>query len=267
MAREKWLLEGPQTIDIERVHSLKVALIGGRVDIVAHDEPGARVEVHSVSGKPLKVSIDGDVLEIDHPQLGWDNFLDVFTFFTGEAKAEVSIMVPRNVALKFGVVTANALISGLHDDAKISTVSGEVVVDGLIGSLDINSVSGEVSVRDHHGSIKVHTVTGEVTATGEIDRFSGNSVSADIVLDITGTPDEISLNTVSGAITTRLAEGVAAEYRISTASGRLQLDDSEITGVRGNYTGKYGELSGDWLEFRANTVSGDISVLRAKASE
>jgi hypothetical protein len=79
MAQEKWLINGPKVIDLDLVRTLKVSLVGGQIDIVAHDEPGARVEVHSVSGKDLKVSIDGDTLEIDHPQLAWDNFLDVFS--------------------------------------------------------------------------------------------------------------------------------------------------------------------------------------------
>lgn len=266
MAREKWLLEGPKTIDFDRVHTLKVALIGGQIDIVAHDEPGARVEVHSVRGKPLKVSIDDGVLEIDHPQLGWDNFLDVFAYFKGDSSAEVSIMVPRDVALKFGVVTASALISGVETDAKVSTVSGEVVIDGVTGALDLNSVSGEVLVRDHTGRVGSRTVSGDVTAAGAIDKFTCDSISGDIFLDLTDTPDDVRVNTVSGAVTMRLAAGTPASYRITTASGRLQLDDSEITGVHGTYTGKYGELSENWLEFKANTVSGNVSVLHAKVT-
>jgi DUF4097 and DUF4098 domain-containing protein YvlB len=266
MAREKWLLDGPKTIDFELVRTLKVGLIGGQVDIVAHDEPGARVEVHSVTGKPLKVTIDEGVLEIDHPQLGWDNFLDVFTYFTGSATAEVSIMVPRAVALKFGVVSASALITGLTTDARISTVSGEVVIDGVTGDIELNSVSGELSARDHTGRITAHTVGGDVAATGDISRFTCDSVSGDVFLDITGEPDQIRVNTVSGAVTTRLAPGVAVQYRISTASGRLQLDDAEITRVHGTYNGTHGELSQNWLEFRANTVSGNVSVLHARVS-
>lgn len=268
MAREKWLIESPRTIDIERVHTLKVGLIAGQVDIVGHDEPGARVEVHSVSGKALKITIDEGVLEIDHPQLGWDNFLDVFTYFNGEASADVSIMVPRDIALKFGVVSASALISGLNPGAsggaaKISTVNGEVVVDRLVGDLELNAVNGELSVRDHVGTITARTVNGEVTLAGDLRRVTCDSVSGDVYLDLTGTPDQVRVNTVSGSVTARLAAGVAAEYRITTASGRLQLDSSEITGVHGSWSGRYGDLSGRWLEFRANTVTGDVSVLHA----
>ena len=106
MAEQKWLLDGPKVIDLGPIQKLKVALVRGQVDIVGHDEPTTRVEVHSVSGKELRVAIDGDSLEIDHPQLRWDNFIDVFRSFRGNASADVSVLVPRDVALKFGVVSS-----------------------------------------------------------------------------------------------------------------------------------------------------------------
>jgi DUF4097 and DUF4098 domain-containing protein YvlB len=266
MAQEKWLIDGPKVIDVGEIRTLKVALIAGQVDIVAHDEPTARVEIHSVSGKELRVSVDGDTLEIDHPQLRWDNFIEAFRTFHGTARADVSIMVPRNVAVKFGVVSARALITGLAEGASISTVSGDVVVDGASGNLVLNSVSGEIAVRNHSGTIVAHTVGGDITATGEIRKYSSDGVSGDVFLDITGSPDEIRVNTVSGNITARLERDHGAQYRINTIGGRLQLDDSEIRGVHGSYTSRYGTLDRSWLEFRANTVSGDIAVLHSAAS-
>lgn len=264
MATETWLIENGKIIDIDMVRKLKVGLIGGKVDIVGHDEPGARVEVHSVSKKPLKISIDGDTLEVDHPQLAWDNFIEMFKTFNINARADVSIMVPRDVALKFGVVSASGLISGLTEDAKISTVSGEVVIDNVYGDLELNSVSGEINVRNHYGNITAKTVSGDLTASGEIMRFNSNSVSGDIFLDLTGIPDAANVKTVSGDITLRLEAGVPAQYKVNTVSGKLQLDDSEISGVRGQYTGKHGDLHGQWLEFNASTVSGDVAVVHAR---
>jgi hypothetical protein len=267
MAQEKWLVNGPKTIDLEDVRRLKVGLVGGQVDIVAHDEPGARVEVHSVEGKELKIALDGDTLEIDHAQLGWDNWLDVFRNFNGKARAEVSIMVPADVALKLGVVSATGLISGVRDDATLSTVSGELVVDGMSGDITLNSVSGDIAVRNHTGRITAHTASGDVTAQGEIPKFSSDGVSADVFLDLAGIPSEVRVNTVSGGVTVRLEPDVPAQYTINTVSGRLQLDDSEIRGIRGQYKGRHGELDRHWLAFSANTVSGDISVLHRTASE
>src|SRR5690606_38904089 len=124
MAQEKWLLDGPKTIDLENIRRLKVSLVGGHVDIVGHDEPGVRVEVHSVAGRELLVQIDGDRLEIDHPQLRWDNWIDVFKNFGSTTKAEVSVLVPRNVAVTLGVVSAEALVAGLEADVQLNTEIG-----------------------------------------------------------------------------------------------------------------------------------------------
>jgi hypothetical protein len=263
MAEQKWLVDGEKVIDLGAIKTLKVSLIAGQVDIVAHDEPTTRVEVHSTKGKSLKIVCVDDHLEIDHPQLSWDNFIDVFKSFWGTARADVSILVPRDVALKLGVVSASALISGLHSDSSISTVSGELTVDGLSGELQLNSVSGEITVRNHTGYINAHTISGEITMSGAIERLIADSVSGSVFLDVTGTPDSVRVNTVSGAVTTRLEPGVAAQYKINTVGGRIHLDDSEIRGVRGGFTSTYGSLDKTWVDFKANTVSGDISVLHS----
>ncbi|MEO6310135.1 MAG: hypothetical protein ABIO33_05575 [Leifsonia sp.] len=265
MTLEKWLVSPGQTkvIDVELVRQLKVSLIAGRVDVIGHDEPGARVTVHSVSGKDLKISMDGDLLEIDHPQLRWDNFIEVFTSFRGTARADVSIMVPRDVALKFGVISAEALVSGLANDARISTVSGDIVIDAVTGDLELNGVSGEFSVRSHTGDISAHTVSGDVTASGDIRRFNADGVAGNIFVDIDGVPDRINTNLVSGNLTVRLGADVAARYRINTVSGTLQLDDHTVRGTLGKgYDGSTGDLSGAWLELNAKSVSGDVSVVR-----
>ncbi|MCX7522986.1 DUF4097 family beta strand repeat-containing protein [Microbacterium sp. STN6] len=264
MPQEKWLVQPGETkvIDIDLVRRLKVGLIGGQVDIIGHDEPGARIEVHSVTGKDLKISLEGDSLEIDHPQLRWDNFVDVFRSWRGYARADVSVLVPRDVALKFGVVTANALISGLASDARLSTVSGELVVDGLAGDLELNGVSGEISVQGHTGRVSAHTVSGDVTASGAITRANVDSISGNVFLDITGTPGEVATNTVSGDLTLRLTGGAGCRYTLNTVSGRLQLDGVLLGSMRGKgYTGTTGSLNGSWVDIRANSVSGSVSVI------
>ncbi|WP_455132497.1 hypothetical protein [Microbacterium aurum] len=58
-----------------------------------------RIEVHAVTIKDVRIEASGDVVEIDHPQLRWDNFLEVFRNFsvTGP-KAEISVAVPARSA-------------------------------------------------------------------------------------------------------------------------------------------------------------------------
>src|SRR6218665_1865736 len=67
MSTEKWIIQVGESrvIDLGDVRKLKVGILGGRVNVIAHDEPGTRVEITGVTGKDLKVEIDGDSLEID----------------------------------------------------------------------------------------------------------------------------------------------------------------------------------------------------------
>lgn len=270
MVQRKWLVEpGEQkTIEVDDVRRLKIGLVGGQVDVIGHDEPVVRIEVHSVSGRDLKIVQDEDSLEIDHPQLHWDNFIEVFKTVRSNARADVSVLVPREIALKFGVVSARALVSGLHADARLSTVSGDLVIDALVGDLDLNAVSGELSVRDHTGRIAARTVSGDITASGRVQRITTDSVSGDVLLDLTGTPDEIRTNSVNGDLTVRIPEAIGARYRVNSVSGRIQLDNSTVRTSPGRtFSGTSGSLDGTWAEIYANSVSGNVSVLRRAADD
>ncbi len=271
MSLEKWIVFPGESrvIDVELVRKLKVGLIGGQIDILGHDEPGARVEVHSVSGKELKISIDGDVLEIDHPQIGWDNFLEVFkSFGANSAKAQISVLVPRKIALTFGMVSAGALISGLSTSARLSTVSGELQIESVTGDLDLNSVSGEISVQSHHGAINAHSLSGDITAAGEITKFTSDTVSGNVFVDAFGKCDRISTNTVSGSLTARLPASSGTKYVVNTVSGTLQLDNSVIRGTRGRGFASTTEGDGNfYTDVLANSVSGNVSVVRRAETE
>ena len=186
MAQEKWIIAPGESriIDLELVRRLKVGLIGGQVDIIGHDEPGARIEVGAVTGKDLKITIDGDVAEIDHPQLRWDNFLEVFrNFGAGGPKAEISVAVPREVALTLGVVSASALVSGIRHDTRLNTVSGDIIVDGITGDLTVNAVSGDVQIRELVGSLSANSVSGDVAATGTLRKATIDTVSGAMLVD------------------------------------------------------------------------------------
>lgn len=266
MTLEKWLIQPGQTrvIDIESVRRLKVGLVGGQVDIVAHDEPGVRIEVHGVSVKDLRIEATGDTVEIDHAQLRWDNFLEVFrNFGSGGPKAEISVAVPRGIDLNLGVVSASALISGLATDARISTVSGDVIVDGHGGDVSVNAVSGDVQIRGLEGALSANSVSGDVAATGSIRKASIDTVSGAMLVDSAGSIDAIGLNTVSGDATIRIDEGLPANFVLRSVSGRVTVDGiKRSTSTPTSYSDSVGELSGSFVDVRANSVSGAITVLR-----
>lgn len=267
---EKWIVHPGETrvIDVDGLQELKIGLVGGQVDVIAHDDPGARIEVHGVTVKDLRIEMIDGRLEIDHPQLRWDNFLEVFrNFGAGGPKAEVSVAVPRTVALTLGVVSASALVSGLRTDAKLNTVSGDIMVDGLVGDVSLNAVSGDVQVRELQGALTANSVSGDIAATGAVTKASIDTVAGALLVDSTGTVQSISLNSVSGSATIRLDRGLPANYVARSVSGRVQIDGSVRSGSGPtNYTGSTGTLAGSFVDVRANTVSGEITVLRRGVS-
>ncbi|MET0736323.1 MAG: DUF4097 family beta strand repeat-containing protein [Microbacterium sp.] len=271
MTLEKWIIHPGETrvIDIEIVRTLKVGLIGGQIDVVAHDEPGARIEVHGVTIKDLRIEVTGDAVEIDHPQLRWDNFLEVFrNFGSSGPKAEISVAVPRSVALTLGVVSASALVAGIQQDARLNTGSGDIIVDGLTGDLTINAVSGDVQIRELVGALSANTVSGDIAATGSVRKATIDTVSGSMLVDSTGDVHAISLNTVSGNSTVRLDQGLPANYAARSISGRILIDDVvRSSSSFSNFSGSTGELSGSFVDVRSNSVSGDLTVLRRAGAQ
>ncbi len=186
----------------------------------------------------------------------------------GHAKRQVAAFnVARADVIRIGIASANDLARTDASRRAVARLGGTSWVrrEYLI---DLRVVDAELFKRLKHGANVSWMPIGaelnaSIQAAGEIAKFTGDTVSGNVFLDITGTPDQVRVNTVSGNVTTRLAADVAAQYTINTVGGRLQLDESEIRGIRGGYSGKFGTLDKHWLDFKANTVSGDVSVLHA----
>lgn len=259
---ERWTVRPGETrtITLEGVRRLKVGVIAGSVDVVGHDEPWARVEVHRVDGRDLEVSLDDGALTVAHPLLRWSSLIESLKSLGVErGRVEVSILVPRHVSLTYGQVTAQGLVSGVAAGADVSTVSGDVQLDGVSGAVQVNTVSGDVEATGLDGDVQVHAVSGEVTLSGSSRRVGIDTVSGDVLLDVHGPVDAISVNGVSADATIRVDHDVALEVVTNTVSGR-----GSVAGValpkRGGRHSEPG--SGARARVTLNSVSGDQTVVR-----
>lgn len=266
MADESWVVSGPQVIEVEDVRALRVQMVGGRVDVVTHDEPGARVEVHDVDGRPLEVELRGDELRVGYvfTLSRWEDWLERFRNFRDRDRADVSIAVPASVVAKVGTVSADGLVAGVEGQASVSTVSGSLVVDGTRGRLSANTVSGEIVVRDHDGTLGLNSVSGELAASGALSTVTANAVSGAVALDVAGSTS-VSATTVSGDVTVRLARDEGVHVKANAVSGRLVVDGEEYgTGVPGSRVVDLRRGDGG-STVDVNTVSGNVTLLRAAA--
>jgi len=266
MATESWVVADPQIIEVEQVGALRVQIVAGRVDVVAHDDDstGATVEVHSVVGEPLEVSLVDGELRVGYACTlgGWENFLDKFRHFANRDSVSVHIAVPREVHAKLGTVSAEGLLAGVREDAQVSTVSGALVTDSTAGALAANTVSGEIIVRNHSGDLRLNTISGDLTAQGKLSRVSANSVSGALVLDIAATTSAVRATTVSGDVTVRLPAATGITIDSKSVGGRVVVDGHEYKSARPGKVRVDLRADSGGCFVSTQTVSGHLTVLR-----
>ena len=125
-----------------------------------------------------------------------------------------------------------------------------------------------MQVRGLRGALNANSVSGDVAATGAITKAAIDTVAGSVLVDSSGPVHAVNINTVGGNATLRLDEALAANYVARTVSGRVQVDGVVRSGSGAtNYTGSTGELSGNFVDVRTNSVSGDLTVLRRDALE
>jgi len=269
---QEWQIDGPKVLDIgdesETVRKLKLGLVAGRVDIVTHDDsPTARLEVHKVEGQPLLVSWDGATLKISHVKDKDGNLWESLKSFTtdkGRRSATVSISVPTTTYVNASTVSAEALINGVRATVKANTVTGMLTLDDIIGDVDANTVSGDIECLALQGDFKGNSISGALTVqASRLGQVRLNTVSGDITLDLTDGRAQIQSNSVSGDVTVRVPPGGGYDVAAHTASGHVVIDGQSMNSDSPFQRG--GQLTeGDKaLVIKANSVSGNVVVLRA----
>src|SRR3954453_646690 len=268
MVVQEWMVEHPQTIDIdESVTDLAVHIVAGHVDVVPVDDAaGARIEVTELAAAPLQVSIDNGVLTIQPERVSWDGILGWLRHDRKpeRRRAVVSVAVPKGCSAHIGVVSADAVVAGISGRVKVRCVSGDVVLDEVTGEGDVQSGSGDVEARRLDGHLSLPSVSGGLTV---VDCRSGDvrvkSVSGDVALDLQ--PDravDITVSTVSGDVTVRLPGETGATVDMSSTSGDLDcaFDGLAVRRKPGQHklTGSLGDGSG---ALHGRTVSGRVALL------
>lgn len=264
MDGDSWVVAGPQIIEVDDVRAVRVALVGGRVDVVGRDEPGARIEVHRVDGRPLEVSLVDGELRVGYTFTlsGWDNFLEKVRNLPSRDRADVHIAVHRDVVARLGTVEAEGLLADVVQDAQVATVSGSLVTDGTHGSMRANTVSGDVVVHNHTGDLKANAVSGSVTASGAFAQVSVTTVSGAVALDVVRAAG-VHVQTVSGDTTVRVPEGLGLAVAARSVSGRVVVD-GQARGGEGALTGSVDVMTGDGgCRLKVSSVSGHLTVLRS----
>jgi DUF4097 and DUF4098 domain-containing protein YvlB len=210
---------------------IKIDNVNGLIVLRAGDSDRYEIAITKKSRFPENLDLIEVHHEIDHDSInievhipkkkGW------FSFSNVQGSVDLVITLPATVEL---------------DD--ISTVNGTVEINGFVNETEVSSVNGRIIARDLAGSADLKTVNGTINAT-----------FADV-----GDNDELSFESVNGAISLSFPVSLNADLRTSVVNGRTTCDfpitlddDSSAKKLRG----RIGE-GGASVEVA--TVNGSISL-------
>ncbi|PWI44074.1 DUF4097 family beta strand repeat-containing protein [Streptomyces sp. ICBB 8177] len=271
MSAQSWTVSERQKIPFDGpVTDLHVRIVGGTVNVVGTEEPGACLEVSEVDGPPLIVTRDGSELTIAYEDLPWKGLLGWLDRKGWKRHAVVSLTVPSATRVEVGVVSAEAVVTGVSGRTAVRGVNGDTTLVGVSGPVDASTVSGSLEAQALSGDLKFSTVSGGLTVVeGTGARIKADSVSGDMALDLDPAGGgDVHLNTVSGEIAIRLPDPGDARVDANTASGAVTcaFEELRVTGQWGakRISGRVGK--GD-ARLKATTVSGAIALLRRPPRE
>ena len=162
--------------------------------------------------------------------------------------SEVSGDVEVNAA------SGDVQISRIGGRGRINTASGDVQLASVAGEAKINSASGDVQIREAGDSLEVNTASGDLLVREVSSSVSANSASGDTMIGSV-TEGKVDVKTASGDIKVGIREGSTLWVDARSRSGevRSELPVSDLPP----------EGDAPHVELRANSMSGDITVVRA----
>jgi DUF4097 and DUF4098 domain-containing protein YvlB len=165
--------------------------------------------------------------------------------------------------VQFSEVSGDAEVSAASGDVqfariggegRINTASGDVQLSRVSGEARVNSASGDVQIREAGNRVQVNTASGDVLLREASSSVSLNSASGDQMIGSIA-QGKVDVKTASGDIKVGIREGSTLWVDARSRSGevRSELPVSDLPP----------EGDAPHIELRANSMSGDITVVRA----
>ncbi len=247
-----------------RAPALRISLAAGRIEVEAADADQTVVEVEAIRGdlENLTVSQRGDEVVVEHRR----------RFGRRDDEYDVRIQAPSGSSLDVNVAAADLVATGRFASAEVNTASGDVQVDRVDGDAKIRSASGDVRLGPVGGRADVTTASGDVEVRSAGAGGTLRSASGDV--RIQEASRRVTVQTASGdQLIGAVDEGVvdlksaSGDLRVGIREGsRLFVDARSLSGDTTSeleLTGVETEAEGPLVEVKAQSMSGDIRIVRA----
>jgi hypothetical protein len=269
---QSWQVAGDARVEIDNVR--------GSVVVTGWDQGQVKLSGSLGAGSRLEISADEHhlTLHVEGSKTGW------FGGNGPDHDSELLLNVPRGVALKLGVVSADATVTGITGKSlDVDGVSGKLNLSSDAPEVDVNSVSGDVvfataqasaAARTHlqtvsgdidarklSGRVKLETVSGNINLdAGVVQELETGTVSGDAkILAAPAAHARMTLESMSGDIRLRLPAALSAHVEAQTFSGGIGSDYGRVQNKeRGPGSSLDAHVGDGDAQISAQTFSGDI---------
>lgn len=247
-------------------------VVAGSVRLIATDRDDTDVEI-----RPRDPSRASDIKAAEQARVDFHN--GTLTVTAGRkfislgrgGAVTIDIALPSGSRLRASTVSAEVHAEGEYSECKLASASGAFAVDSVTGRLKADTASGRMTVRAIKGSAAIASASGDTSVGGLVGDVKFQSASGrlsvgrlDGAVDMqtasgaitvaTAVKGRVSVQSGSGDVELRIAEGTAAQLDVRTRSGA----------IRNALAASDGPNDGDeTLAVHARTGSGDITVARA----
>jgi DUF4097 and DUF4098 domain-containing protein YvlB len=155
---------------------------------------------------------------------------------------------------EISAASGDVQLATVGGEGRINTASGDVQVSTIAGAAKVNSASGDVQIRETGGALEVNSASGDVLVREAASSVSVNTASGDQTIGSV-VQGKVDLKSASGDLKIGIREGSTLYVDARSRSGEVR---SELP-----VTDLPPEGDAPHIELRANTMSGDITVVRA----
>jgi DUF4097 and DUF4098 domain-containing protein YvlB len=234
LAAPAWLA-AQATVDQKRPAApdgaVSIENMAGSVKVTGWDR--AEVQVKGTVGEGGELTLQGSdkrthiEIEADHNPMGVKSDLEVFVPAGSSLDIE-GFQATISVTGVTGSVTAETVNgsitqAGAAKHVELQSVNGDVEVTKAAGRIQAEAVNGTVTIRDASGELEASTVHGKLQVLGgSYERAEIESVAGAVRFEAAvSARAALSIDTVSGPVELLLPASVAAEFQVSSFSGRI----------------------------------------------
>jgi DUF4097 and DUF4098 domain-containing protein YvlB len=234
-----------ETFDTPRAPTLRINLPAGTIRIETRDGAETHVELSGPHEDDARIELRRDevVVEVERKK-----------FFGSSRDHTLVVSAPHGARVDAQTASGDLDARGTFGEVSVDTASGDVTLGRVDGRVDVNSASGDVRLDTVGGDVRVNSASGDVTIGEAEHDVRIRTASGDVEIR-SAARGKVDVQSASGDVEVGIRRGSKVFIDASSMSGdtssELELSDMPS------------ESEGPSVDFRARTMSGDITVRRA----